>query len=68
MTHKISQLSQKLENFRYGGDDCNCTVEHLPDLIRKRAYELFEARDRQPGRELEDWFQAEREINNYLGV
>jgi hypothetical protein len=68
MTQKISQLGQKMANFCYGGDACNCTIEHLPDLIRTRAYELFEARGRQPGRELEDWLQAEREINNYLGV
>jgi hypothetical protein len=30
--------------------------------IRTRAYELFLARGAQPGRELEDWFQAEREL------
>jgi NADPH:quinone reductase-like Zn-dependent oxidoreductase len=30
--------------------------------IRTRAYELFLARGAQPGRELEDWFQAEREV------
>jgi Protein of unknown function (DUF2934) len=30
--------------------------------IRVRAYELYLARGAQPGRELEDWFQAEREL------
>jgi NADPH:quinone reductase-like Zn-dependent oxidoreductase len=30
--------------------------------IRARAYELYRARGAQPGRELEDWFQAEREL------
>jgi hypothetical protein len=30
--------------------------------IRTRAYERFLARGAQPGRELEDWFQAEREL------
>jgi hypothetical protein len=30
--------------------------------IRGRAYELFLARGAQPGRELEDWLQAEREL------
>ena len=30
--------------------------------IRGRAYELYLARGAQPGRELEDWLQAEREI------
>jgi len=27
-----------------------------------RAYELYLARGAQPGRELEDWLQAEREL------
>jgi NADPH:quinone reductase-like Zn-dependent oxidoreductase len=30
--------------------------------IRRRAYELYLARGTQPGRELEDWLQAEREL------
>jgi Protein of unknown function (DUF2934) len=30
--------------------------------IRKRAYELFEARGREEGHDLEDWFRAEKEI------
>lgn len=32
------------------------------DEIRTRAYELYLARGAQPGRELEDWLQAEREL------
>jgi len=30
--------------------------------IRTRAYELYLARGAEPGRELEDWLQAEREF------
>ena len=30
--------------------------------IRTRAYELYEQRGRQPGRALDDWLTAEREI------
>jgi hypothetical protein len=33
----------------------------LSGQIRVRAYQLFEACGRQPGRELDDWLQAERE-------
>ena len=33
-----------------------------PDEIRLRAYQIYEARGRQPGRDLDDWFQAEREL------
>jgi hypothetical protein len=30
--------------------------------IRRRAYEIYLERGEQPGGELEDWFQAEREL------
>ena len=30
--------------------------------VRKRAYDLFEKRGRQPGREQDDWYQAEQEL------
>jgi Protein of unknown function (DUF2934) len=31
--------------------------------IRQRAYEIYEQRGRIPGREQEDWAQAEREVH-----
>jgi len=34
----------------------------LQEKIRLRAYELFEARGRQHGHDLDDWLQAEAEI------
>jgi hypothetical protein len=34
----------------------------LEAQIRQRAYELYEERGRAPGRETDDWFQAEREV------
>ena len=37
---------------------------HREDEIRQRAFELFEARGGQEGRELEDWLQAEEEIRS----
>jgi hypothetical protein len=39
----------------------------VSDLIRRRAYELFEERGRQPGHDVEDWLQAEREIKSNWG-
>lgn len=30
--------------------------------IRRRAYEIYLERGSEPGRELEDWLQAEREL------
>jgi len=34
----------------------------LEDQIRLRAYELYEARGREDGHEMEDWLHAEEEI------
>ena len=36
--------------------------EELEARIRQRAYELYLARDRGDGHDLEDWLQAEDEI------
>ena len=30
--------------------------------IRRRAYEIYRERGEQPGRELDDWLRAEREL------
>ena len=35
---------------------------NLEDQIRRRAYELYEERGREEGREIEDWLRAEAEI------
>lgn len=32
------------------------------DVVRERAYELFERRGGEPGHELDDWLTAEREL------
>jgi hypothetical protein len=32
------------------------------DQIRSRAYELYEARDRIDGQDLDDWLQAEAQV------
>jgi hypothetical protein len=34
----------------------------ITEAIARRAYELFLARGAQPGRDLDDWLQAEREL------
>jgi Protein of unknown function (DUF2934) len=36
----------------------------LEEEIRRRAYEIYLERGEQPGRELNDWFQAERELQS----
>jgi hypothetical protein len=34
----------------------------LHDRIRERAYELYESRGRENGKEEQDWFRAEHEV------
>lgn len=37
-------------------------MEALYNAVSQRAYELFDGRGRQPGRDLEDWLKAESEL------
>jgi hypothetical protein len=67
MTKNNRQMG-KGSALHYGADTSGCSIECVPDLIRKRAYQLFEERGCQPGHELEDWLQAERETNRHLGI
>jgi hypothetical protein len=41
-------------------------TEDRTDLIRKRAYEFYLRRGRSPGRELDDWLVAERDVESDL--
>src|SRR5262249_53615302 len=34
----------------------------VQDEIRRRAYELYQERGCEPGHEVEDWFEAERQV------
>ena len=66
---KITKIAERLElaEMHPAADTSGCPIKCIPDLIPKRAYQLFEARDRQQGHELDDWLQAEREIKHHLG-
>jgi hypothetical protein len=68
MAKNSNQPVSKSSALHYAADTSGCRVECLPDLIRKRAYQLFEERGYQPGHELDDWLQAERETNQHLGI
>ena len=68
MAKNSNQPVSKSSALHYGADTSGCPVECVPDLIRKRAYQLFEERGCQPGHELDDWLQAERETNQHLGI
>jgi hypothetical protein len=64
-SHKIDQRSKEINS---ASDPRNCYVECLSDHIRARAYHLLEDRGHQPGRELDDWLQAERETKRHWGI
>ena len=66
----ISKITERLElaEIHYGADTSGCPIECIADLIRKRAYQLFEVRGRQQSYELDDWLQAEREIKHHLSL
>ena len=48
-------------SFRRVGPD-HGSLELTEEYIRLRAYQLWEQRGRQEGREVEDWLQAEAEV------
>jgi hypothetical protein len=57
---RISELHATSTHTKAGGVSVvNSTRE---DEIRRRAYEIYLERGEQPGRELDDWLQAEREL------
>ena len=37
-----------------------CAQDQVSELIRKKAQELYEKSGRKPGRDLENWLEAER--------
>jgi hypothetical protein len=43
------------------------TIGDRETRIRSRAFELYLGRGAEPGFELDDWLQAEREIGNQIG-
>ena len=57
---RISEIRATSSQVETGGVSVvNSTRE---EEIRRRAYEIYLERGEQPGRELDDWFQAEREL------
>jgi hypothetical protein len=68
MNSKVKFAATRNSDLNFSPDTSGCPIQCLPDLIRKHAYELYEARGRQPGREIEDWLRAELEIKHRLNL
>ena len=45
----------------------DCSGRCLLEIIRARAHQIYEARGRAEGYDLDDWLQAESEIKQHLG-
>jgi hypothetical protein len=65
---KANPTEQEPETFEVGPDTMSFVIRRLPYIIPERAYQVFEARGRQPGHELDDWLQAERKIKHHFSV
>jgi hypothetical protein len=57
-----------MSSLHYSANTSGLTGESLPDFIKVRAYALYELRGHQPGHELADWLQAEREVKDRFGL
>jgi len=68
MNKEFTIIEQDLAGAYFSEDTSGCSIDCHRDLIRKRAYELYRARGSAPDRSLDDWLQAEREINHHLGA
>jgi hypothetical protein len=59
MQTTIKKNGKKLQNQTANSLNGNISVR---EKIEARAHEIYRARGSQPGRELDDWLQAEQEI------
>lgn len=41
-----------------------CAPERFTDEVRRKAQELYEKSGRKPGRDLDNWLEAERIVNS----
>jgi hypothetical protein len=57
---RIAELQATSSHAETGEDSLGNSTRN--EEIRRRAYEIYLERGEQPGRELDDWLQAEREL------
>ena len=51
----------------HGHDTSACGGHCLLELIRGRAFQIYQARGETAGDALGDWLEAEREVKHHLG-
>jgi DUF2934 family protein len=67
--HEVCRSESMAKNRRKTEDGSTVELASPPghsdrDRVAVRAYELYEARGRAEGQELDDWLSAERELNS----
>jgi hypothetical protein len=68
MSKNTTIIEQDLAGTYFAEATNGFSFDFQQELIRKRAYELYLARGGTPDRSLDDWLQAEREINHHLSA
>jgi hypothetical protein len=68
MIAKNNQLVQALAGTYCNTDTSGSPIERISELIRVRAYQLYEEHGRGPGHESDDWLQAEQELKRHLNL
>ena len=56
-----------LDDVAYEANTDSCSAECRQNLIRERAYEIFQERGKDPRHAIDDWLLAEGELNHHLG-
>jgi len=54
-TNKVSPIS-----------GVSITQDQLTDMIRKKAYELYEKRGKKQGRDMDNWLEAEKIVKQKI--
>lgn len=58
----VMERTEEPELVNHGSEEISNQFSEIYDVIARRAFDIFESRDRSPGHELEDWLRAESEL------
>lgn len=56
----MARMTGNMGSSSVQSQDTQMNQARITEAIRKKAYELYEKRGRKPGRDLDNWLEAER--------
>jgi len=59
-------MARKSTNKTSSNSKVSIPQDQLTDMIRKKAYELYEKRGKKQGRDMDNWLEAERMIKQKI--